>query len=52
MFYFRIDRVRFLDNGGIKSVLGKRRSSAGRGYRQLHPTGALSAGRPGKSRRA
>jgi hypothetical protein len=22
MFYFRIDRVRFLDNGGIKSVLG------------------------------
>ncbi|MDQ3116168.1 MAG: hypothetical protein M3Q86_06100 [Verrucomicrobiota bacterium] len=22
MFYFRIDRVRFLDNGGVKSVLG------------------------------
>lgn len=22
MFYFRIDRVRFLDNGGIKSLLG------------------------------
>ena len=22
MFYFRIDRVRFLGNGGIKSVLG------------------------------
>lgn len=22
MFYFRIDRVRFLDNGGIKSILG------------------------------
>ena len=22
MFYFRIDRVRFLDNGGVKSGLG------------------------------